>query len=141
MSVYLDTSVLVSVLTNEATTPRVNAWLGAQTPGTLFISEWTHTEIANALSLKMRTGEITLALRAAATAGFTTLASSSLPTLAVLSNHFEVAAHLAGQQQLALRAGDALHLAIARDNGHSVATFDQRMADAALQIGVPVEAL
>lgn len=39
----------------------------------------------------------------------------------------------------ALRAGDALHLAIARDAGCRLATFDKRMADAALQFGNPVE--
>lgn len=141
MSIYLDTSLLVSALTSEATTPRVNMWLRAQAPGTLLISEWTHTEVASALALKLRTGELTLAKRADAIASFTDLARSSLPTLAVTGEHFEMAAAFAGQHELALRAGDALHLAIARSAGQSLATLDKWMADAALQLGIPVETI
>lgn len=139
MSFYIDTSALVSALTSEPATPRVNAWLRAQAPGTVFISEWTHTEIASALALKLRTREITLQIRADALATITELASSSLPTLAVTSEHFETAAGFAGQHVLGLRAGDSLHLAIAQAVGHTLVTLDTRMAEAALQFGIPVE--
>jgi uncharacterized protein len=141
LSTYLDTSALVSVLTNEASAPRVNAWLGAQAPGSVLISEWTHTEVASALSLKIRTGELSLEARAEATAGFTKLVSASLPTLAVTGEHFVAAAGFVSRYDLGLRGGDALHLAVAREAGLSLVTLDVRMADAALQLGIPVEAL
>ena len=141
MTVYLDTSLLVSALTGEASTPRVNDWLRKQAGGTLFISDWTHTEVASALSIKMRTGELTLVRRADALFRFAELAGSSLPTLAVVGTHFELAAGYAGRHELALRAGDALHLAIAQSGGHSVATLDIRMMNAALQLGIPIEAI
>jgi len=139
LSYYIDTSALVAVLVSEPATPRVNAWFRAQVPGTIFISDWTHTEISSALSLKLRTGEITLETRAAALAAFAGMATTSLPTLAVAEEHFEAAARFVAQHELGLRAGDALHLALAKDGGFALVTFDQRMADAALQLGVPVE--
>jgi uncharacterized protein len=57
----------------------------------------------------------------------------------VADEHFEQAARIADRYDLGLRGGDALHLAIARDAGCRVATFDKRMSDAALQFGIPIE--
>lgn len=68
-----------------------------------------------------------------------TLRRSSLLTLAVTDDHFEIAAEFVTRQELGLRAGDALHLAIARDSGHTLATLDTRMASAAPLLGVSVE--
>jgi uncharacterized protein len=141
LSVYADTSALVPLLVTETHTPRVMTWLAKQAPGTIVISDWSHTEVASALSLKLRIGEITLPLRAAAFAAWTRLHTSSLPTLAVTSDHFEVAAGIAARHDLGMRAGDALHLAIALDGGHRLVTFDARMAAAAPVLGIPVEPL
>ncbi|MEP9360585.1 type II toxin-antitoxin system VapC family toxin [Sphingomonas sp. KR3-1] len=139
MSYYLDTSAMVAALVVEQHSPAVLGWLESVEPGTAFISDWTHTEISSALSLKLRTGEITLETRAEALGAFAVMATTSLPTLAVAEEHFEVAARFAAQHELGLRAGDALHLAVAKDGGFALVTLDQRMADAALQLGVPVE--
>nr|WP_294810246.1 hypothetical protein [uncultured Sphingomonas sp.] len=38
-----------------------------------------------------------------------------------------------------LRAGGALHLAIAQSGGLSLVTLDRTMADAALQLGIAIE--
>jgi uncharacterized protein len=141
LSFYLDTSALVSALTGEASAPRVNAWLRAREPATVLISEWTHTEVASALALKLRTGEIDREARAEAASAFVRLVANSLPTLVVTGEHFETAARFTAQHELGLRAGDALHLAIARQGGMSVVTLDNRMADAALELGIPIEPL
>lgn len=139
MSYYLDTSALVSVLANEPDAPSVNAWLRKQEPATVLLSEWTHTEVASALALKLRTGELTLETRAEAASVFAKLVSTSLPTLAVLPEHFETAARFAAQHELGLRGPDALHLAVARQSGSAVVTLDRQMAQAALELGIPVE--
>ena len=52
---YVDTSVLVSALTNEDTA-RSQTWLSEQDASELTISDWTATEFASALSIKLRPG-------------------------------------------------------------------------------------
>jgi len=58
---YLDTSVLVSTLTNEADTSMVQTWLSCQNVRDLVISDWLVTEFSSALSVQMRTGQLSVA--------------------------------------------------------------------------------
>jgi predicted nucleic acid-binding protein len=129
---------LVAALVREPSTHRAQAWLAAQDPNALFISEWVVTEISSALSIKLRTGQIDLNERAAALAQFQQLSAQSLTTVAVAAYHFRTAARFADRHEFGLRAGDALHLALAADLGASICTLDTRMAAAAPQLGTPV---
>jgi len=61
---YLDTSLLVAVLTNGAETERMQHWLGQQPVDDLALSDWVATEFSSALSIKLRTGQIGAAHRA-----------------------------------------------------------------------------
>jgi hypothetical protein len=65
---YLDTSLLVAVLTNGAETERMQHWLGQQPVDDLALSDWVATEFSSALSIKLRTGQIGAAHRADALA-------------------------------------------------------------------------
>jgi predicted nucleic acid-binding protein len=135
---YVDTSVIVSALTNEADTALSQIWLTRQEASELTISDWTTTEFASALSIKLRTGALGADRRAAALSTFTRLCVESLRILPVEREDFRAAARFADQFELNLRASDALHLAICANHGASLCTLDRRLAEAASRIGVPV---
>ena len=138
---YLDTSLIIAALTNEATTSHVQAWLVEQDAEQLLISDWTMSEISSALAIKLRTGQIRLDHRAAALAAFNKLIADSFTILSVTGSHFRMAAKFVDQHMLGLRAGDALHLAVASEHGATVCTLDQRLANAGPALGVPTRLL
>jgi uncharacterized protein len=133
---YLDTSILVSALTNEMRTTDVHKWLAKQDVNLLSISDWVVTEFSSTLSIKLRTGQIGLDQRGAALALFTQMSADTFHILPLSRASFRMAARHCHLPALGLRAGDALHLAICAEHGATLCTLDQRLGEAAPQVGV-----
>ena len=136
MTLYVDTPLLVAALTREAETARMQAWLAAQEPGELAISEWVTTEFSSALSIKLRTRHIEAIHRADALTMFRRLVVENFTILSISGQQFRTAARFADQSPLGLRAGDALHLAICADHGAALCTLDRRLSEAGRALGV-----
>ncbi|WP_018877561.1 MULTISPECIES: type II toxin-antitoxin system VapC family toxin [unclassified Thioalkalivibrio] len=133
---YLDTSVLVAALTREPRTEDMQNWLAAQGAGSLCISDWALMEFSAALSMKVRMEILTPRERATVLGAFAALRESSLSTLPISSIDYHTAALFADDHASGLRAGDALHLAIAYNHGVELCSLDKTLVAAAEPMGV-----
>jgi predicted nucleic acid-binding protein len=136
LSLYLDTSVLVAMLTAEADGQQVEEWLRSRGPEELLVSDWVIAEFSAALSRKLRMRQIDVAQRAGAHAEFSQICSRSATVLEISRYHFRTAARFADDHVSALRGGDALHLAVAFEYGATLCTLDRRLAEAGPPLGV-----
>ena len=136
--IYCDTSLLVAALAREPDSGRSQEWLAMHSGHALCVSDWVVTEFAGALALKQRTGQVSAELRAQIRARWQKLVTNTLAVDEVRRDAFELAARFCNMQNAKLRSGDALHLAIASLGGHSLATLDRAMAEAAVAVGVGV---
>lgn len=134
---YLDTSLIVAALTSEVATPRAQPCVTAAPEVVKYISDWSLTEFSSALSIKVRSGQLTIDTRASILARFNRYVAESFVLIPVTAMHFRKAASFADDYTTGLRSGDALHLAIAATFGATVWTLDQRMSEAGPIVGVP----
>jgi len=133
--IYLDTSVLGAIFFREPNAAMALTRIEAVRARGLVISAWTLTEMASVGAIKERTGTIDRATRQQALSGFHRFASSSLVLIEIEPADFRSAALLIDGAG-GLRAGDALHLAVAKRLSAELATFDRRLAEAAPVWGV-----
>jgi predicted nucleic acid-binding protein len=134
---YLDASVVVSALTLEAHTARAQQWLADRAADPHLLSAWTHVEVHAALAAKVRAGKLPPQLRANAVAAYEALRRDQAREVLPGSNHFRRAVLIAADEAAGLRGADALHLAIAAEEGATLCTLDRRQADAARALHLP----
>jgi len=134
--IYVDTSVIVALLTVEPGTQDVTAWY-ADLRDTPTSSDWLLTEFSSALSIKLRTGQINEANAKRVRKEFEILVIGGLRIVPVSREAFGRAAELVKPHVRGLRAGDSLHLAIALEMGAShIATLDKVLAANAKHNGI-----
>lgn len=138
---YLDTSALVALFNEELSSQKMIAWFEVQDPSNVAISSWCFTEFSSAVSKKVRMGYLNPTEQSATLAAFREAVDNTFHVLSITHEDFVRAAIFANQHALNLRAGDALHAAIAYGAGLTLVTFDQRLAHAARNLGVVVTEL
>ncbi len=134
--IYVDTSVIVALLTVEPRTQDVTAWYAGlrDTPTS---SDWLLTEFSSALSIKLRTGQINEANAKRVRKVFELLAGGGLRIVPVSREAFGRAAEMVKLHDRGLRAGDSPHLAVALELGAShMATLDGTLAASAKRSGM-----
>ena len=136
---YLDTSFVAPLVIAEDTSNAVEAFVLKLKPGELATSLWTQVELASLVSRKVRMGELSAAEAEAVRREFERMLSESFELLVPSAADFAAAARYLEVPKTGLRAGDALHLAIAANHGaRKILTLDSGFIDAGKQHKLPV---
>ncbi|MBV9199172.1 MAG: type II toxin-antitoxin system VapC family toxin [Alphaproteobacteria bacterium] len=137
---YLDASVLIALLAEEPTSGAVRRFLRAHREDRL-ISDFAAAEVASAISRLLRMRLLTEVEGSTRLADFDAWRAAATSAADVHAADARLAYIYVRRFDLGLRAPDALHLAIARRLDATLVTLDRRLAIAANQLGVAVEAL
>lgn len=134
---YLDTSVLVPLFVPEPDSAAVRAWFESHSSKNLAISDWTLAEFASAMGIKVREKGLRPEQARTASALLKELADNSLKVFTPTRDDYSQAAEYLSQHALGLRAGDALHLAVAQGQRAAyLYTLDRRLIDAARKLEI-----
>ena len=135
---YVDTSVIVSLLTDEPKTQACKDWFKAlkQAP---MSGDWLVTEFYSAIALKQRIGQLRQKDVKATMHQFEHLTNNGgIKLLPVARESFTKAGKLT-HQYANTRAGDALHLSVAMQcEAKAFVTLDNAQATSAKQLGFEV---
>jgi hypothetical protein len=134
--IYVDTSAFVPMFIREPRSESVVAWLESSSER-LAISEWTLVEFASAAAMKIRALQAEVALVTKATTRAHEFARNYCTVAIPGREEYRRAAEITGDHSLKLRAGDALHLAIASSlDVQAVLCFDEAMIESAKALGM-----
>ena len=135
MSVYLDTSVLVSLFVLDSNTPA--AWAFAGTAPDCVVSAWAVAEYSSALSRQVRIGRLQTGERQVAEAKLDQWLERRELLVPIMSDHLAARSMLRSATG-PLRTPDTLHLAVCRRIASELATFDGPMSNAASELAIPL---
>jgi predicted nucleic acid-binding protein len=138
--IYVDTSVLVALLTNESTASIIQQWYAEDDNQVFVTADWTLTEFSSAVSLKQRTGQLTSRQVNTIHKIFDDFLDGGIRLAEVSRIAYRNSAKLIQNMQ-GLRAGDALHLAVAIElDVKEFATLDKLLIEKVKQVNlIPVQ--
>jgi predicted nucleic acid-binding protein len=138
---YFDTSFLTPLVRQEKTNSRVARFVAGLPTGELAISRWTEVEFASLLARDVRMGAIESEAARATDALFERVVRGSFDILLPTADDYDLARRYLRNHETGLRAGDALHLAIAGNNRvTAVYSLDKAMIKAGRILGLPISA-
>ena len=135
MTVYLDTSVVVSLFVRDVHSERARDFLA--TGQDMVVSRWTMTEYTSALSRECRAARISRLEQQAAELAFDIWIGLLGPPLSIEQDDFTQARRIC-REDGTVRAPDALHLCVADRLGLVIASFDKVQIETARRRGIQV---
>ena len=136
---YLDTSFVAPLVIAENSSDAVEAWVLKVDPGELATSLWTQVELSSLVSRKVRMGELTGAKGNEVRREFDRILGEFFEMLTPTAGDFATASRYLEVPRTGLRAGDALHLAVAANRGATrILTLDQGFLGAGRLLKLPV---
>lgn len=138
---YFDTSFLAPLILEEATSAAVERFVRGLPPGELTVSQLARIEFSSLLAREVRMGGLDIKSARAADAQFETILTESFAILLPAADDFDLAKRYLGDPKTGLRAGDALHLAIATNHAaEAIYSLDKMLLKAGRRLGLPVSA-
>lgn len=134
MIVYLDTSVVLSIVALDSNSETAGAWYGSL-QAAVVISDLADLEVCAVVSRELRAKRFSRSVADRALSDFDSLRAASERSTPDAQD-FALADRLVRDYSTKLTAADALHLASAKNGGARLATFDVRLAEAARAAGV-----
>ena len=137
--VYLDTSFVAPLVIAEGTSDAVEAAVLKLKAGELTTSLWTQVELASLVARKVRMGELSVPEAVAVRREFERVLGESFDMLLPAAADFATASKYLETPKTGLRAGDALHLAIAANHGaRKILSLDRGFLEAGRRLKLPV---
>ena len=136
---YFDTSFLAPLILPEATSDKVAAFVGRLPVEELTVSHWVLVEFSSLIAREVRMGGLDARAAALADDRFGAMVDESFYVLLPDADDFALARRYIGRFEAKLRAGDALHLALA--NNHRAAaiySLDKTLLEAGKILHLPV---
>lgn len=135
---YFDTSILVPLVVPEATTGAVASLVGQNSDAQFTTSHWAKVEFASMVAREVRMGKIGANGGSRVKSEFESLLELSFVVLLPNAEDFSLATHFLMRFETGLRAGDALHLAIASNQrAEAIYSLDNTMIEAGVKLGLP----
>jgi len=129
---YFDTSFLAPLILEEASSAKIETFFAKLPAGELYVSHWTRVEFSSLVAREVRMGGLAESDARLAIAQFDELVADSFQILAPSVADFELAKAYIQHFATKLRAGDAMHLAIASNSGaKTLYTLDEGLLNAA----------
>lgn len=136
---YFDTSFLAPLVLPESTSDRIAAFVRRLPVEELTVSHWTRVEFFSLIARDVRMSVLDAATGARADARFEAMVDASFAVLLPNADDFGLAKRYLGKFNTGLRAGDALHLAIAANRqAAAIYSLDKGLLMAGRLLDLPV---
>ncbi len=138
---YFDTSFLVPLILPEESSDTIAEFVRGLPADQFTVSHWTRVEFSSLIAREVRMGGLDAQAAAQADARFEAMVDESFAVILPNADDFDLAKEYLSNFETGLRAGDALHLAVARNHRAAVIySLDKTLLKAGSVLGLPTTA-